>query len=84
MAKDELIKQLLQQIDSLTSTIVFLNTTVDSLNGTVDAQARLIAQLNQTMQELKERFNKSSKNSSKLPSSDGYKKPASKSLRKPS
>ena len=43
-----------------------------------------IAQLNQTIQELKEQLNKNSQNSSKPPSSDGFKKPAPKSLRKPS
>lgn len=70
MTKDEMNEQLLQQIDSLTATI--------------DAQTQLIAQLNQTIHELKERLNKNSKNSSKPPSSDGFKKPAPKSLRKPS
>ena len=70
-------KQLLQQVHSLTST-------VDSLNATINAQTQLIAQLNQTIQELKEQLNKNSKNSSKPPSSDGFKKPAPKSLRKPS
>ena len=77
MTKDEMIKQLLQQVNSLTST-------VDSLNATINAQTQLIAQLNQTIQGLKEQLNKNSKNSSKPPSSDGYKKPAPKSLRKPS
>ena len=43
-----------------------------------------IAELNQTIQELKEQLNKNSKNSSKPPSSDGFKKPAPKSQRKPS
>jgi len=43
-----------------------------------------IAELNQTIQELKEQLNKNSKNSSKPPSSDGCKKPAPKSLRRPS
>jgi len=65
-----IIEQLLQQIDSLTATI--------------DAQTQLIAQLNQTIHELKEQLNKNSKNSSKPPSSDGFKKPAPKSLRKSS
>ena len=58
MTKDEMNKQLLQQVNSLTST-------VDSLNATINAQTQLIAQLNQTIQELKEQLNKNSKNSSK-------------------
>ena len=70
MTNDELIKQLLQQNEALLTTIT--------------AQTQLIAQLNQTIQELKEQLNKNSKNSSKPPSSDGFKKPAPKSLRKPS
>lgn len=68
MTKNEMIKQLLQQVDSLIAT--------------VNAQTQLIAQRNQTIQELKEQMNKNSKNSSKPPSSDGFKKPAPKSLRK--
>lgn len=54
MTKDEMIKQLLQQVNSLTST-------VDSLNATINAQTQLIAQLNQTIQGLKEQLNKNSK-----------------------
>ena len=77
MTKDEMIKQLLMQVNSLTMAL-------NSLQQSFDAQTALIAQLNQTIQELKERLNKNSKNSSKPPSSDGFKKPAPKSLRKPS
>ena len=70
MTNDELIRQLLQQNETLSAAAA--------------AQTQLIAQLNQTIQELKEQLNKNSKNSSKPPSSDGFKKPAPKSLRKPS
>lgn len=35
----------------------------------------IIAELNQTIHELKEQLNKNSQNSSKPPSSDGFKKP---------
>lgn len=69
MTKDEMIEQLLMQVDSLT---IALN----SLQQSFDAQTALVANLNQTIQELKEQLNKNSKNSSKPPSSDGFKKPA--------
>lgn len=55
-----MIEQLLQQVASLTATVY--------------AQTQLIAKLNQNIQELKEHINKNSKNSSKPPSSDGFKK----------
>lgn len=61
-----------------------LNASLNSLQQSFDAQTALITQLNQTIQELREQLNKNSKNSSKPPSSDGFKKPAPKSLRKPS
>jgi transposase len=77
MSKDERIEQLSQQVASLTEM-------VESLNETIAAQASLNKQLNQTIQELKEQLNKNSQNSSKPPSSDGYKKPTPKSLRKSS
>lgn len=59
MTAEELNESLLQQIESL--------------NATISAQPQLIAQLNQTIQELKEQLNKNSRNSSKPPSSDGFK-----------
>ena len=77
MTKDEMIEHLLMQVNTL-------NASLNSLQQSFDAQTALIAQLNQTIQELKEQLNKNSKNSSKPPSSDGFKRPAPKSLRKPS
>jgi transposase len=77
LTKDEMIEHLLMQVNTL-------NASLNSLQQSFDAQTALIAQLNQTIQELKEQLNKNSKNSSKPPSSDGFKKPAPKSLRKPS
>lgn len=77
MTKDEMIEQLLMQVNSLTATLA-------SLQKSFDAQTALVAKLNQTIQELKEQISKNSQNSSKPPSSDGFKKPTPKSLRKPS
>ena len=54
------------------------------LRKTIDRLTLTIADLNQTIAELREQTNKNSRNSSKPPSSDGLKKPAPKSLRKPS
>ena len=69
--KDEMIEQLLMQVNTLT---VALN----SLQHSFDAQTALITKPNQTIQELKEQINKNSQNSSKPPSSDGFKKPSPK------
>ncbi len=47
MTKDEMIEHLLMQVNTL-------NASLNSLQQSFDAQTALIAQLNQTIQELKE------------------------------
>ena len=61
-----------------------LITKIETLTAQNQALTATVAELNQTIKELKEKLNKNSKNSSKPPSSDGLKKTAPKSLRKPS
>ena len=63
-------KELTEQVEQLTNL-------VNELLAKLEAAYARIA-------ELEERLNKNSQNSSKPPSSDGYKKPSPKSLRKPS
>ena len=57
---------------------------IERLNALVAELQQIIADQAQLIAELKEQINKNSQNSSKPPSSDGYKKPAPKSLREKS
>ena len=57
---------------------------VRQLTETVAKLTQIIEEQNRTIAELRERLNKNSHNSSKPPSSDGYKKPSPKSLREKS
>lgn len=70
MSKDELIEALMKENSELKQLLYSLNISIE--------------QLNQTIVELNEKLNKNSKNSSKPPSSDGLKKPVTKSLRQKS
>lgn len=55
--------------------------TIESLLEIIAAQAAQIARLETRIKELENRLNKNSKNSSKPPSTDGFKKPPTTSLR---
>ena len=75
------IAQLQTQLDKQTQ---LLQMQMEQINSLLDQVAELNTQLLQKDEEiarLKEQLNKNSKNSSKPPSSDGYKKPSPKSTR---
>jgi transposase len=72
----DFIQKLFDKIDTLTAIIT---SQTDSINKLTDT----VATLSTENAALKEQLNKNSKNSSKPPSSDGFKKPSPKSLRKP-
>ncbi len=57
---------------------------IDQLTATIEQLTETIAKLTAENAALREQLNKNSKNSSKPPSSDGFKKPSPKSLRKSS
>lgn len=75
MSENEIIKVYNEGMASVISLVKDLTQKIDSLNSE-------IASLNQRVQSLESQVNKNSNNSSKPPSSDGFKK--TKSLRKPS
>jgi len=70
LTQEEIIHALLQQIGEQTETIKNLNETIEELK--------------QIIKDLTEKLSKNSRNSSKPPASDGFDKPAPKSLREPS
>ena len=76
----EFEKMLLQTLEEKDQLIASMQATITSLQGSVDTMSATIAELNQVIEALKEQLKKNSNNSSKPPSSDGYKKPSPKSL----
>ena len=82
MAKLEM--NLSEQNEQLIRIISSLTQTIHNLQKALSEQRETNAKLLETIAELQEQLNKNSRNSSMPPSSDGYKKPAPKSLRQTS
>ena len=73
----EFEKVLLQKLEEKDHLIASLQSVISSMQASIN-------ELNQTIAALKEQLKKNSNNSSKPPSSDGYRKPTPKSLRESS
>lgn len=81
MTDSEIIEILQTQLKTQQQQNEFLQKTIESLNQNIQSQIETIEKLTEEIADLKEKLNKDSHNSSKPPSSDGYKKPSPKSLR---
>jgi len=91
---EELLKQIAEQTETIASlhrTIDALNDTIGKLHQTNSGLSETISELHKTIEDLKltvvgltAKLGMNSRNSSKPPSTDGFDKPAPKSLRKAS
>ena len=71
----------IDEIDRLKQLVDSLTLTINNQSSTINELTAEIAALKETIKELISQKNKDSHNSSKPPSSDGYKKPSPKSQR---
>lgn len=78
----DFIQKLLDKIETLTAIIEEQNIIIEEQAATINQLKETIAMQQQEISQLKEQLGKNSKNSSKPPSTDGFKKPHPKSLRK--
>ena len=69
------IKYLMDKIDILTSLVMEQTLTINNQTATINKLTETISKQQEEISSLREQLNKSSKNSSKPPSSDGFNKP---------
>ncbi|MEG0153395.1 MAG: IS66 family transposase [Cellulosilyticaceae bacterium] len=80
----DFIQRLFDKLDTLTTLVRDQTATINKLTETIAKQQEELFLQREENAKLREQLNKNSKNSSKPPSTDGFNKPQSKSLRKSS